>query len=200
MIGTGWVEGRMAFEVRALTPETWDGFADLATRHNGVWGGCWCMAFHAKGPGWGVSAEANRDEKRALVQAGRAQAALVYAGAACVGWCQFGRVADLPRIKNARAYRDGLTELPDWRVTCFFVDRAQRGQGVAFAALQGALDLIAAAGGGLVEGYPEEVTGKATAAFLHSGTLAMFERAGFAPERRIGKAKWVARRLVAGEA
>ncbi len=23
-------------------PQTWDAFADLAERHNGVWGGCWC--------------------------------------------------------------------------------------------------------------------------------------------------------------
>ena len=187
----------MVFETRGLTPDTWDDFAALAARHNGVWGGCWCMAFHAKGPGWGVSAEANRDEKRALVQAGRAQAALVYEGAACVGWCQFGRVAELPRIKNAKAYQQGLAELPDWRVTCFFFDKAQRGRGVAFAALQGALGLMAAAGGGVVEGYPEEVTARGTAAFLHSGTLAMFERAGFVAERRIGRAKWVVRQTVA---
>jgi GNAT superfamily N-acetyltransferase len=186
----------MVFETRGLTPDTWDDFAALAARHNGVWGGCWCMAFHAKGPGWGVSAEANRDEKRALVQAGRAQAALVYEGAACVGWCQFGRVAELPRIKNAKAYQQGLAELPDWRVTCFFVDKAQRGRGVAFAALQGALGLMAAAGGGVVEGYLEEVTARGTAAFLHSGTLAMFERAGFVAERRIGRAKWVVRRQI----
>ena len=81
-------------------------------------------------------------------------------------------------------------------MTCFFVDKAQRGRGVAFAALQGALGLMAAAGGGVVEGYPEEVTARATAAFLHSGTLAMFTRAGFEPERRIGKAKWVVRRQI----
>ena len=186
----------MGFQIRALAPATWDDFAALAARHNGVWGGCWCMGFHAKGQGWGVSAEVNRAEKLALVAAGRAQAALVYDGAACVGWCQFGHTGDLPRIKNARAYREGLAELPDWRVTCFFVDRAQRGRGVAAAALAGAVDLIAAAGGGVVEGYPEDVAGRGTAAFLHSGTLAMFERAGFVRDRRIGKAKWVVHRAV----
>jgi GNAT superfamily N-acetyltransferase len=188
------VWGAMAFQVAALTTETWADFAGLVERHNGVWGGCWCMGFHAKGPGWGVSADLNRAEKQGLVAAGRAQAALVYDAAECVGWAQFGLVAELPRIKNAKAYAAGLVALPDWRVTCFFVDKAHRGQGVAFAALQGALDLIAAAGGGVVEGYPEEVEGRGTSAFLHSATLAMFERAGFARERKIGKAKWVVRR------
>ena len=69
-------------------------------------------------------------------------------------------------------------------------------RGVAAAALAGAVDLIAAAGGGVVEGYPEDVAGRGTAAFLHSGTLAMFERAGFVRDRRIGKAKWVVHRAV----
>src|SRR3954469_20284709 len=35
-----------ALIVRPLTPATWDAFADLAERHNGVWGGCWCTWFH----------------------------------------------------------------------------------------------------------------------------------------------------------
>lgn len=186
----------MVYRVVALTAASWEDFAALVARQGGVWGGCWCMAFHARGPGWGVSAEMNREEKRALVMTGRAEAALVLDGADCLGWCQFGRVAELPRIKNARAYRQGLVRLPDWRITCFFVDRARRGQGVAAAALAGALGLIAAAGGGVVEGYPDEVAERATAAFLHGGTLAMFERAGFQRERKIGKAKWVVRKVV----
>jgi len=30
------------YRIESLTPQTWDAFADLAERHNGVWGGCWC--------------------------------------------------------------------------------------------------------------------------------------------------------------
>ena len=37
------------FEVRALDETTWAGFAELVERHDGVWGGCWCMGFHAEG-------------------------------------------------------------------------------------------------------------------------------------------------------
>lgn len=37
----------------------------------------------------------------------------------------------------------GLTEQPDWRITCFFVDKDYRGQGVAALALKGALSEIA---------------------------------------------------------
>ena len=125
-----------AFIARPLGPETWSDFAALAARHNGVWGGCWCMAFHARTAHWGKSAEGNRADKQALVEAGHAHAALVFDGEDCLGWCQFGRVAELPRIKFRKAY-DALQEgLPDWRITCFFVDRAARGRGVARAASQ----------------------------------------------------------------
>jgi hypothetical protein len=34
---------------RPLDESTWSGFAQLVERHNGVWGGCWCMGFHAEG-------------------------------------------------------------------------------------------------------------------------------------------------------
>ena len=121
----------MGFSAKPLDATTWPGFAALVERHNGVWGGCWCMAFHAKG----VGAAGNRAEKEARVREGHAHAALIFDGAACVGWCQFGPTQELPRIKHRRAYEEGLTSLPDWRITCFFSDKAYRGKGVAAAAL-----------------------------------------------------------------
>ncbi|TIT81397.1 MAG: GNAT family N-acetyltransferase, partial [Mesorhizobium sp.] len=90
----------------------------------------------------------------ARVRNGSTHAALVFDGAACVGWCQFGPTGELPRIKHRRAYEEGLTNLPDWRITCFFIDKARRGEGVAAAALAGALGEIARLGGGTVESYP----------------------------------------------
>ncbi len=195
----------MAFTIRPLGPQTWPDFETLAARHNGVWGGCWCMAFHPEGGDKGSSADDRRASKRARVVAGTANAALVYDGAACVGWCQFGPPADLTRIKHRKAYEAGGSgahgPVPDWRITCFFVDRAARGRGVAEAALQGALNLIAAAGGGTVETMPEEVEGRKTAgSFLWNGEIGMFDRAGFERVRKLGKHVWLVRRPVAAAA
>ena len=131
--------------VKALDKTAWPDFAELAERHNGVWNGCWCLAFHAEG-GRGKTAAERRSAKEARVCEGRAHAALVYDGARCVGWCQFGPAEELPRIKHQKAYRAGLTALPDWRITCFFVDKSYRGTGVANAALEGALKEIARLG------------------------------------------------------
>src|SRR5690349_19578748 len=143
------------FTVKPLNEATWPDFAQLVERHNGVWSGCWCMSFHAEGVGRARSAAQNRTYKQCRVREGRAHAALVYDGVACVGWCQFGSPDELPRIKHRRAYLEGLEALPHWRITCFFVDRKYRGKGLAAAAVKGALGKIARLGGGTVESYPE---------------------------------------------
>jgi GNAT superfamily N-acetyltransferase len=188
-----------SFGVKPLGEATWPDFARLVERHNGVWGGCWCMAFHPEGVGRGKTAAQNQAGKAGRVREGRAHAALVYDGATCVGWCQFGSPDELPRIKNQRDYRNGLTELPDWRITCFFVDKTYRRQGVTSAALNGALDEIARLGGGMVESYPEDVAGRSVSgSFLHNGTVSLFERHGFERARRIGKNRWVVTRVVRG--
>ena len=54
-------------------------------------------------------------------------------------------------IKHRKQYKAELDSLPDYRLTCFFVDKRYRRRGVSALALQGALDLIAKAGGGVVE-------------------------------------------------
>jgi GNAT superfamily N-acetyltransferase len=182
------------FTIKALSASTWPDFATLVERHNGVWGGCWCLAFHAEGKEGGAH---RREAKEQRVRQGTAHAALVYDGSSCVGWCQFGAPAELPRIKHLRLYNEGATTPPDWRITCFFVDKAYRGQGVSSAALAGAIEQIALLGGGAVESYPEDVTGRTvSASFLYNSRLAMFERQGFERTRRLGKNHWIVSRVV----
>lgn len=185
------------FSVRCLDETTWPDFAALVERHNGVWGGCWCMGFHPEGVGRHKTPTQNRSEKECRVREGRAHAALVYDGPVCVGWCQFGSPEELPRIKHQRAYREGFTSLPNWRITCFFVDKSYRGKGVAAASLEGALEEIGRLGGGTVESYPEDAEGRTVAgAFLHNGTLSMFENQGFSRTRQLGKHRWLVTRVV----
>ena len=186
--------------VKPLNASTWADFASLVERHNGVWGGCWCMAFHPEGFGRDKTAAQNRSEKEARVRGGQAPAALVFDGDSCVGWCQFGSTEELTRIKYGRAYREGLVQLPDWRITCFFFDKTHRRKGVAAAALQGALDEIARLGGGTVESHPEAVTGRTvSSSFLFSATVELFEQAGFTRTRQLGKNAWLVTKVVMAE-
>ena len=60
------------YETRPLDASTWDAFAELVERNNGVYGGCWCIAYHSEYQR-GVSDP--RTLKEELVKAGRAHAA-----------------------------------------------------------------------------------------------------------------------------
>jgi GNAT superfamily N-acetyltransferase len=183
------------YTIKALDESTWAAFAALVERNNGVFGGCWCMGFHPEGVGRGTTPALNRDRKRARVRAGTAHAALVFDGDECMGWCQFGAPDELPRIKSRAAYEKGRTSVPDWRIGCCYVGRGHRRQGVAAAALAGAVDLIAGLGGGTVEGYPEDA-GSVPAGFLYNGALPTYEKLGFIRGRQIGKHRWVVTRVV----
>jgi hypothetical protein len=183
------------YEIKALDAATWAAFEALVGRHNGVFGGCWCMAFHPEGVGKTTTPTLNRERKLGRVLAGTAHAALVFEGTDCVGWCQFGPPAELPRIKSRVAYDKGESNSPDWRIGCCFVGKGNRRRGVAAAAIAGALDLIAAEGGGLVEGYPEDA-GSVPAGFLFNGALSTYEQLGFHRDRQIGKHRWVVTKLI----
>jgi len=153
------------------------------------------MEFHPEGQERGPH---RRSQKERRVREGKAHAALVYDGASCVGWCQFGPTTELPRIKHLRVYSQDQGPLPDWRITCFFVDKEHRGRGVAAAALAGALEEIAHLGGGTIESYPEDTAERrVSASFLYNSRLAMFEHQGFHRVRRLGKNHWVVAKQVA---
>lgn len=185
--------------VRALGPETWDAFAALVERHNGVWGGCWCTWFHTMHSEKTFTVEGNRALKEQLVREGRAHAALVFDGGRAVGWCQYGTPAELPNIKHRKEWETTTAQPPDYRLTCFFVDRDYRHRGVAGAALHGALGLIAKEGGGLVEAYPQDVPAgkKVSGSLLYSVTRSLFEAAGFTYLRPKGKSHCVMSMTVA---
>jgi GNAT superfamily N-acetyltransferase len=188
------------YTIKPLGPDTWEAFARLGERHNGVWNGCWCTWFHASPAERGGpdrTADSNRALKQRLVCEGRAHAALVFDGDEAVAWCQYGTPAELPNIKHRKEYEANLDVRPDYRITCFFVDRKYRRKGLAAAALEGALDLIEQAGGGIVEAFPQDTDGqKVSATFLYSATRSLFEQAGFSYIRHQGKNHSVMRKVI----
>jgi hypothetical protein len=189
-------ENMMNLSIKALNTETWKDFEKLVLKHNGVWGGCWCTAFHPKSPEQKRSFEATKSYKNKLVKEDRAHAALVFDGDICVAWCQFGSPQELPNIYHKKEVESKMT-MPDWRITCIFVDKNYRKNGLSFFALNGALELIKNLGGGVVESYPQDTHGrKISNSFLYNGTRDIFEKAGFNYEGKKGKNHCIMRKTI----
>ena len=178
-----------AYTIAPLSPQTWPAFDALVQRHNGIFGGCWCIWFHPDGPERGQGAEANRELKKAYVESGQAHAALVMDGEEAIAWAKFGTPAELPTIHHRKQYDATKSADPDYRITCVFVDKRYRRQGVTELAISGALGMIAQAGGGVVESYPHDLTNqtkKMSSSFLYNGTRRLYERLGFTYDRPKG--------------
>jgi len=185
------------YSIEPLTAATWTAFAGLVERHNGIFGGCWCIWFHPECAERGQSYEGNRALKKRLVEAGKAHAALVMLGDEAIAWAEYGTPEELPTIHHRKQYLAEADIIPDYRITCIFVDKRHRRHGYAAVALAGALDLIAAQGGGVIEGYPHEIGEKPmNNSFVYNGTRAMYEEAGFRFVRSKGMKNTVMRRTV----
>lgn len=72
----------MPYTIRPRDAATWDAFADLVERNNGIFEGCWCMGFHPDVSR--TDAAQNRAGKQARVREGpRACARLAYRTGEC---------------------------------------------------------------------------------------------------------------------
>lgn len=187
----------MGFIARPLAASTWDAFAELMERNNGIFGGCWCIGFHY--PTQKSIPPGHRELKEERVRTGNAHAAVVFDDEGkAQGWVQYGSPEELPGIKHKAEYTKDAPPRPDWRVTCFYVDTKHRGQGIARVGLEGALAQIAEAGGGVIEAIPYATAGReAPGRFLYTGPLELFEDLGFTRTRQVGKHAWVVNRTVA---
>lgn len=171
-------------ETRELTPRLWP---DLETLFggNGACGGCWCMYWRLeRGEEWAkVKGAVNRRRLRTLVLAGRVHGVLAYLGGKPVGWAAYDRRRDFARLDRAPSLACDDADTV-WSLPCFFVKAGYRKQGVASALLAAAVKAVRRRRGAVIEAYPVRSAkfGKAIpAAFAWTGTLSMFEAAGFAP-------------------
>ncbi|MGA8207240.1 MAG: GNAT family N-acetyltransferase [Candidatus Dormiibacterota bacterium] len=182
------------YTTRPLDTSTWDAFAELVERNNGIYGGCWCIANHKE---YQRGLSDPRALKEQLVRSGRAHAVLVFdQDGIAQGWCQYGTPEELG-LKHNREYAKDPPPAARWRIACIFVDKRHRGRGIARCALEGALGRITAAGGGLVEAISEVTSGReAQDRFLFSATVELFEELGFARGRQVGKHAWIVSRRI----
>ncbi len=172
--------------VRPATPDRWDDVVAVAGER-GFTSGCWCTWWRLSAREWNDRPGAERRALLAgLVADGCVPGLVAYVEDEPVGWAAVAPREEYPRLDRSPKLRR-VDDTAVWSVTCFTVDRRHRRQGVAEALLAAVVDHAAARGATVVEGYPIDTAGgRRAGADLFTGTLAMFERAGFREVARRG--------------
>ena len=83
-------------------------------------------------------------------------------------------------------------------MSCFVVRREERAAGVGTALLAAAVDRAAQHGASVLDGHPVDAGGGASPSAVFTGTLAMFQAAGFAEIGRTYRTRPVMRRTLPG--
>lgn len=183
-----------------LTTARWGDFETLLGTRGGC-GGCWCRLHRVARKVWEADkGAANKAAMAALVAGGTVPGLIAYGGGRPLGWCSFGPRSDFPGLARSRimAPVDGLAA---WSISCFFVARPHRRQGVSVALLHAAADWAAAEGAPALDGYPiDPGDAPAVDVFAWTGIAAAFRQAGFAELARRSPTRPVMRRLLNGAA
>lgn len=170
-------------------PDVVAAFGTRASRNDS----CWCQRFTAEHPDDNRTA-LQRELRAAEVPVGL----LALLDGAAVGWTRVVPRATLPGITGNRAIRRLLPDDPRaWWVSCFVVRRDHRGAGVGTALLHGAVGWARRHGASVLQGHPVDVAAlrsPPSPSAVFTGTLAMFEAAGFEEVGRTFPSRPVMRR------
>lgn len=163
-----------------LTKDRWNDFERLFGA-NGACGGCWCMLWRLPRRVFDAQkGEGNREAMHAIVRSGEQPGLLAYRGKDVIGWCALGPRSVYPALERSRVLKP-VDDRPVWSVSCLFVHRAHRKQGVSIALLHAAVDFARARGASILEAYPVEPKGEADipAAFAWTGIPSAYLSVGF---------------------
>jgi len=179
-----------------LTPDRWPDLERLFGP-NGAYSGCWCMFWRQTGPEFHgcTGADRKRGFKAVCSKADTPPGVIAYRGDAPVGWVAIAPRSDYKRLDNARVLVP-IDDKPVWSITCFFIHRSARRQGLMEKLIDAAVDFARGEGATIVEAYPRPVTEKVASTTLYVGTESCFERAGFKIAARPSDKRTIMRKAV----
>ena len=172
----------MQLTIHPLTPDRWPACEDLFSAGGPV-SRCWCMYWRIGSAYRQRASQANQADFHALVESGPPPGLLAYAGDLAVGWCQLTPRADLAWLDQNWRLRQ-VDDAPVWSISCFYVRKGFRKQGVTAALIAAALRVARQAGAPALEAYPLDAD--LTPSASGTGFTTTFERAGFKVVARQG--------------
>ncbi len=135
----------------------------------------------------------NRTAMQQIVRSGEVPGILGYLGDEPVGWCAVAPRESYPALARSRVLKP-IDDAPVWSVSCLFVRKDQRNQGLSVQLLRAAIEHVRSQGGRFVEGYPVEPRAEAwPAPFAWTGVASAFLAAGFVECARHSKSRPIMR-------
>lgn len=162
-------------KVLPLTPKLWPALEDLFGE-NGACNGCWCMYWRIGKAYCKRPFVKNKAELHDIVKKGPSPGLLAFQGDMAVGWCQLTPRDALPWLDRTWRLRR-VDDVPVWSISCFYIRKGYRRQGITSALIAGALKAAKRAGAPALEAYPldADLTGSSS----WTGYASTFARAGF---------------------
>jgi GNAT superfamily N-acetyltransferase len=182
--------------VHALTPARWAAFERLFGSR-GACGGCWCMLWRLRRAEFEANKGAgNKQAMRRIVGAGAEPGLLAERGGETIGWCALAPRADYPALQRSRLLKP-VDAQEVWVVSCLFVAKPFRRQGVSVALLRAACRHVRQKGGRILEGYPQEPRrGAIPDVFAWTGVASAYAKAGFVEVARPSPTRPIMRRVL----
>ena len=177
--------------IQPLTPDLWPALEDLFGKP-GASNGCWCMYWRIGGAYRDRPREKNKQYLRKVVERGSPSGLVAFDGDVAVGWCQLTPRDALPWLDRMWWFQR-VDDLPVWSISCFFVRRDYRRQGIMTQLVAAAVKTAKRAKASALEAYPIDTSASKSSSNIFVGTASTFVRAGFKEVARHAPARPIMR-------
>lgn len=139
--------------------------------------------------------EGNKKAMKNIVNSGEVPGILAYVNDQPVGWCAVAPRKVFSSLERSRILKP-VDDKPVWSVVCFFVAKSFRRKGISVELLEASVEYVKKQGGRIVEGYPEDPGSTLPDAFVYTGLVSAFRKAGFVEVLRRSKRRPIMRYFI----
>ena len=167
--------------IEPLASKNWDALAELFRTGGGDPKWCYCQFWRMRAKDFSaLKVPQLRERLHDQARSDQPPGLVAFDGDEAVGWVSLGPRSDFERIVRSKVIPT-MDDRPVWSIVCFAVPSEARGRGVGRALLEAAIEHARSRGAEALEAYPVQVGDRAVinAESAFTGTLPMFERAGF---------------------
>ncbi len=121
----------------------------------------------------------NKSAFKRIINSDQKPGVIAYNGSEPIGWCAIAPREVFTSLAKSRVLKP-VDDNPVWSITCLFVKKPYRRQGVSVQLIEAAVEFARGQGAKIVEGYPTAPTMEKTPdPFVYMGVPSAFAAAGF---------------------